>query len=108
MTAFEVADSVICSAGKHWHRFLRVGAAPECKCWSKPIAMQALPNCSIAEEAQEAKGAEEKQSQATPAKGLAGVFGGTQSIKAQPRQPKVVPSLRLAVACLLADRKLPA
>ena len=94
----------ICSAGCDWHSFLKVAA--ECKIeQTYATGMQALPNCSIAEEAQEAKAEdkEEQSQQAAPAKGLGGVFGGTQSVKAQPRKPEVPPSPRPAVV-KLAER----
>ncbi len=63
--------------------------------------MQALPDCSIAEEAQdedeEAAEQEEEQGLPLPAKGL---FGRTQAVKAQPQQPKVMPFLSLTPLCL--------
>lgn len=67
--------------------------------------MQALPDCSIAEEAQEeeeeAEEQEEKQGLPSPVKGL---FGRTQALKAQPQQPEVMPFLSLT--CLRsADRQ---
>ncbi len=62
--------------------------------------MQALPDCSIAEEAQEgdeeAGGQEEEQGLPLPAKGL---FGRTQAVKAQPQQPEVLPSPSLTLVC---------
>ncbi len=63
--------------------------------------MQALPDCNIAEEAQEedeeAGGQEEEQGLPLPAKGL---FGRTQALKAQPQQPEVMPFLSLTLLCL--------
>ena len=62
--------------------------------------MQALPDCSIAEEAQdedeEAGGQEEEQGLPLPAKGL---FGRTQALKAQPQQPEVMPFPSLMLSC---------
>ena len=62
--------------------------------------MQALPDCSIAEEAQEeeeeAEEQEEEQDLPLPVKGL---FGRTQALKAQPQQPEVMPSLSLTLLC---------
>lgn len=66
--------------------------------------MQALPDCSIAEEAQdedeEVAEQEEGQGLPPPAKGL---FGRTQALKAQPQQSAVMPFLSLTLLCL-ADR----
>ena len=57
------------------------------------MAMQALPNCSIAEAEQQEGGGEaeeEEQQQApSPAKGGRGAFGRTQAVKAQSPQVSV-------------------
>ena len=52
--------------------------------------MQVLPDCSISEAAQENDAEEEQQQEVSPGKGLGGIFGRTQSVKAQPQQPQVL------------------
>ena len=52
--------------------------------------MQVLSDCSISEAAQENDAEEEQQQEVSPGKGLGGIFGRTQSVKAQPQQPQVL------------------
>lgn len=49
---------------------------------------QVLSDCSISEAAQENDAGEEQQQEVSPGKGLGGIFGRTQSVKAQPQQPQ--------------------
>ena len=51
--------------------------------------MQALPDCSIAEEAQEEEEAEEQEEEQGLPSPVKGLFGRTQALKAQPQQPEV-------------------
>ncbi len=62
--------------------------------------MQALPDCSIAEEAQEEEEAEEQEEEQGLPSPVKGLFGRTQALKAQPQQAEVMPVLSLTLVCL--------